>query len=207
MPFEAMFAQGCIVFALSVFVPGFLFGFSNSNGSQYYRLVMGSFVVLAFSIGTYRAWRTTVPGLLDLTGGCILITASLLFLKARFAHHTSPHKAFSHEPPPQLVLHGPYRYVRHPIYTSYILGLIGMLLLAPDWFLLAVALALIGMYAWAAFQEEKCISNSIHNEVYKAYVEQTGFLIPKLNLFKTSRNSPAFQQNNNEVTVDNPSNS
>lgn len=181
---ETIFTRISIVIALSVFIPGFLFGFSNSKGNRLLRLTMAILVITAFSYGTYQAWQ--VPGAypsLSIAGGCILLLASTLFLAARWSHVVSPQKAFTDEAPPVLVIHGPYRIIRHPIYAAYILGLFGTLLLATDWFMLSVAVPLMGLYVWAGLQEEKSIANSELADAYQAYARQTGFLLPKFSCF------------------------
>lgn len=76
----------------------------------------------------------------------------------------------------ELVVSGPYAYVRHPIYAGVILALIGTaLLLGPLW--LALPLSYAGYFAYSALQEEKRMVREFP-DAYPAYRARTKFLIP-----------------------------
>jgi protein-S-isoprenylcysteine O-methyltransferase Ste14 len=53
-----------------------------------------------------------------------------------------------------MVEHGPYRLVRHPIYTAVIIGMLGIALRSGDWVSVALAAGLIPFfYAKSTFEE------------------------------------------------------
>lgn len=79
---------------------------------------------------------------------------------------------------PELVTSGPYRLVRHPIYTGLLLGLVGTAV-ALDWTWL-IAAALAGSYfVYAAITEERYLVR-VFPESYPRYKSTTRMLIPFL---------------------------
>jgi protein-S-isoprenylcysteine O-methyltransferase Ste14 len=77
---------------------------------------------------------------------------------------------------PELVTTGPYRRVRHPIYSGILLALVGTAV-AISWYLL-VAVALAGTYfVYSAFMEERYLAERLP-DTYPAYKHATKMLIP-----------------------------
>jgi protein-S-isoprenylcysteine O-methyltransferase Ste14 len=77
---------------------------------------------------------------------------------------------------PDLVTTGPYRYVRHPIYTGIILGLVGTAL-ATTLYLLVAAALVTGFFAFSATREERFLTEEFP-EAYPAYKRSTKMLVP-----------------------------
>jgi protein-S-isoprenylcysteine O-methyltransferase Ste14 len=78
-----------------------------------------------------------------------------------------------------LVTHGPYRWVRHPLYTVGFLMFIGLSLLAANWF---IALMLVLGYIPLALRtpiEETHLVERFGDE-YRAYMQRTGRYLPRL---------------------------
>ena len=82
---------------------------------------------------------------------------------------------------PQFVFTGgPYAYLRHPFYTSYLLALLGGCLMFPGVLSLAGAAAgAAGMYGASRFEEGKFAKSPLAAE-YAAYMQRTGRFFPKL---------------------------
>lgn len=77
---------------------------------------------------------------------------------------------------PELVTTGPYRTIRHPIYTGIILGNIGTTMAVNLYWLAAVILA--GAYfIYSATQEERYLAEEFP-DTYPAYKKSTRMLIP-----------------------------
>ena len=77
-----------------------------------------------------------------------------------------------------LVRTGPYRVVRHPIYTGLVLALIGTAAAIGEWRgILAVICALVG-FLWKIRVEERRMSENFPE--YSQYRQQTAALIPLL---------------------------
>jgi len=79
---------------------------------------------------------------------------------------------------PELITSGPYRYVRHPIYSGLLLAVVGTAL-ATNFLGLAVAVILGAYFYYAATVEEKNLIAAFPTG-YPAYREHTKKLIPFL---------------------------
>jgi protein-S-isoprenylcysteine O-methyltransferase Ste14 len=79
----------------------------------------------------------------------------------------------------QLIRTGPYAFVRHPIYSGILLGLIGTMLWVGEYrALLSLPLFLAGLW-WKARREEALLATEFGDE-YALYRQQTGMLVPRL---------------------------
>jgi protein-S-isoprenylcysteine O-methyltransferase Ste14 len=79
---------------------------------------------------------------------------------------------------PELVTSGPYRFVRHPIYSGLLLGIVGTAL-ATDLLGLIVAVVLTAYFYYSASVEEKNLIATFPT-AYPAYRTATKMLIPFL---------------------------
>ncbi len=79
---------------------------------------------------------------------------------------------------PQLVTTGPYRLIRHPIYSGIILAMIGTALAGSVFWLVAVGV-IGGYFIYSAVMEERYM-NSLFPDTYPAYRRSTKMLIPFL---------------------------
>jgi protein-S-isoprenylcysteine O-methyltransferase Ste14 len=77
---------------------------------------------------------------------------------------------------PELVTSGPYRFVRHPIYSGLLLGIVGTAL-ATDLLGLIVAVVLTAYFYYSASVEEKNLIATFP-AAYPAYRTATKMLIP-----------------------------
>ena len=73
---------------------------------------------------------------------------------------------------------GPYRLVRHPIYTGMILGLVGTAV-AVGWFLLLPTAILCTYFVFSALYEERYLVK-IFGQEYETYKATTKMLVPYL---------------------------
>lgn len=90
--------------------------------------------------------------------------------------------AFSNDAPMFLINEGPYRYIRHPFYSSYILGYLSMIFATPHPLQIALALAAGGLYLEAARHEERKFARSPLRGPYKAYARSAGMFFPRLRI-------------------------
>lgn len=77
-----------------------------------------------------------------------------------------------------LVKHGPYNFVRHPIYSFQVVILIGTVLLLPTLFSLVILTVHLICVRIKAMDEEAYLAD-IHGSEYSAYILQTGRLFPE----------------------------
>jgi protein-S-isoprenylcysteine O-methyltransferase Ste14 len=78
----------------------------------------------------------------------------------------------------RLVTTGPYRVVRHPLYTAGIALFVSMGLMAANWFILLwAAVALAGICLFVIPTEEQALESKFGDD-YRRYREGTGALLP-----------------------------
>jgi protein-S-isoprenylcysteine O-methyltransferase Ste14 len=78
----------------------------------------------------------------------------------------------------QLIVSGPYAYVRHPIYAIQSLMLLASMALLPSPLMLVSCLLMITFLQWEARREEKYLVIH-HGEGYVDYCRQTGGFVPR----------------------------
>jgi protein-S-isoprenylcysteine O-methyltransferase Ste14 len=110
-----------------------------------------------------------------------LVASLVLFFAAIRAHGDSrPAIAFTPGAPDSLTFGGPYEWVRHPIYTAYLLFWAGALIAAPTVLSGASILIMFALYFRAASEEEQIIALSPLGEQYHAYASRVGMFVPRL---------------------------
>jgi protein-S-isoprenylcysteine O-methyltransferase Ste14 len=118
-------------------------------------------------------WAQLAGLLLELAAAALFWWAITASRKARLRF------AFDHENPDSLVMTGPYRYLRHPFYTSYIVFWTGWgLATSSIWSIVPVAF-FVAIYVAAARNEERKFSSTPLAHEYEAYRRRTGFLWPR----------------------------
>lgn len=118
---------------------------------------------------------TTDPWLLAI--GLVLFAAGLsLAIWARLYLGRNWGMPMTEKDDPELVTSGPYRMIRHPIYTGIILAMIGTTIAISPYGLVAVAL-IGGYFVYSAITEERIMSRRFPSR-YPIYVQSSKMLIP-----------------------------
>jgi protein-S-isoprenylcysteine O-methyltransferase Ste14 len=78
-----------------------------------------------------------------------------------------------------LVLHGPYRWVRHPFYDAAALLMVAISLIAANWFLFATGVAAFSLLIIRTRTEEQNLVSRFGMS-YRTYMEQTGRFLPRI---------------------------
>lgn len=116
----------------------------------------------------------TDPGL------CVLIGSIGLFWWAVVATKQARFRvAFSVEGPEMVLTRGPYAYVRHPFYVSYIAFWLATAMIAGQWQWLPTAILTL-LYVQIAREEEHRFRVSGLANLYAVYRKQTGMMLPRL---------------------------
>lgn len=84
-----------------------------------------------------------------------------------------------------IVTSGPFRLIRHPFYTSYVLAWIGSSLLFNSMILWITLLYLVAFYYLSARKEERVIMKSVYSTEYRKYIQDVGMFLPRI---KNGRN-------------------
>jgi protein-S-isoprenylcysteine O-methyltransferase Ste14 len=115
--------------------------------------------------------------------GLLFVAGLVLFAwTIRATRQTPPTLAFDTDKPSFLLRHGPYRFVRHPFYLSYLLFWTGTAVAFSGilpWVAPAVMLA---VYRIAAGREEQKFAGSDLRAAYEAYRRQAGMFFPRARL-------------------------
>lgn len=83
-----------------------------------------------------------------------------------------------------LVTGGPYRLVRHPMYSAFFLSCLGTLVLTSNWLISGLyASAVLFMYLSRVASEEEMMMEKF-GEAYRIYKSQTGRLLPQVRFGK-----------------------
>ena len=84
------------------------------------------------------------------------------------------------DPPQRLVVAGPYRFVRNPMYLGAGLAVVGAALVYTSWWLVGyLGLLFLASHLVIVFHEEPALGRSFGQE-YREYCEAVGRWVPRL---------------------------
>jgi protein-S-isoprenylcysteine O-methyltransferase Ste14 len=89
--------------------------------------------------------------------------------------------------PKSVVRNGPYRWVRHPFYSAYMLFWIGGAVASAIPLLIVVPLVMGSFYYFVARAEEQQLLASRFGASYADYMRQTGMFLPAVTLSRSKR--------------------
>jgi protein-S-isoprenylcysteine O-methyltransferase Ste14 len=149
-----------------------------------------------FALSAHATWLTWVgvsPRLVGTHGnatfaaeaaGMLIVVLAVALMAATMATNRVPlalwHQDGDRNTPRQIVTYGPYRWVRHPFYVSFILLSIGAALIVRDAVTFAaVPFGLLSLGWTTRHEEAKLLASSLGAE-YGAYRARTGRFFPRL---------------------------
>lgn len=142
---------------------------------------LSAFSVANFVLFVASAWLQPPHGL--------AITASLLLNLLAFVQFTSAVSysrsarlklIFDANQPESVFRGGPFRYIRHPFYGSYIAFWISCAISSPWLSIKAISAALCVTYIASAFREERSFRSSSVAQEYESYARDAGMFFPRL---------------------------
>jgi protein-S-isoprenylcysteine O-methyltransferase Ste14 len=126
-------------------------------------------------------WTNSQPPVAQFAGMAIEVCGLGLFLTAITATRRFRFRlAFDDGLPDQLVMSGPYRYIRHPFYTSYLIFWAGFAMMTYSWLSLPLLVVMTTIYSLAARDEDRRLASSNMAEQHALYRQQAGMFWPKL---------------------------
>jgi protein-S-isoprenylcysteine O-methyltransferase Ste14 len=136
-------------------------------------LVLVAFVLLRVFKADSLAVRSVA---LHVVGMVVLVCGMGLAVWARIYLGRNWGMPMTQKTEPELVSSGPYRFVRHPIYSGLLLAILGTALATNIYWL--IALGILGIYfVYSARVEERLLTTSFP-AAYPAYRARTKMLIP-----------------------------
>ena len=78
------------------------------------------------------------------------------------------------------VTSGPYRWIRHPIYTAFLLILSAPLFLSANWFIGLVWIGMTVLDVISRVRIEEALMMESFGDPYRAYMHRTGQFLPRL---------------------------
>lgn len=147
-------------------------------------VVLWNYSLIALYIMSLELWGQTKLNL-SITEALIVIflllfSLGLFWYSKQTIENVKFDVIFSKNLPEVIVMEGPYRFIRHPFYTSYILTYFGLILLNYNLIVSMLAGLLIVDYMMAADNEEKKFLASSFSEEYKVYKSKTKRFFPFL---------------------------
>ena len=119
-------------------------------------------------------WRSLWTGLI----GLIVATACFIATRACWKRMGAQWRmGIDPSERTQLVIDGPFAYVRHPIYALSQAMMLATVLAIPSPLMIATAFLHIVLMQWEAAREEKYLLH-VHGEQYEAYRARVGRFIP-----------------------------
>jgi protein-S-isoprenylcysteine O-methyltransferase Ste14 len=144
-------------------------------------IVIAIVVLITTLLYLYLLWAQAQPLLAQLLGFLLMVGGlGLFFMAIRASREGRLRMAFDEGNPRGLVQHGPYGYVRHPFYVSYIIFFSGFALATWSPIAIAPLVILVVIYVSAARMEERLFADTPMASSYEAYRQRTGFFFPKL---------------------------
>ena len=141
---------------------------------------VGALIVYIFAPGQFDWATILLPDWLRWIGAFITICSVLLLWWVQWAldvqFETTLHTQADH----QLITHGPYHWVRHPMYSALFLMGLGWLLLTANWFVGLPLMIGIILVVLSRVKNEENVLIELFGDEYRAYIQQTGMFFPWL---------------------------
>ena len=103
--------------------------------------------------------------------------AIALFISSKITLGKNYSPCYDQRKPKNITSSGLYKYVRHPIYSSNLLLLVGTFIISGSYLMLINIIILSLFYVISAYREEKYLINNF--TYYKNYSKNTGMFVPR----------------------------
>ena len=123
---------------------------------------------------------TPLPLWLRWTGAAITVGSIALLAWIQWALGVQFHITVHTQDDHQLISHGPYRWVRHPMYTNFFLMGLGWFILTANWFIGLPLMIGIVIVVLVRIENEENVLLELFGDEYHIYMQRTGRFMPKL---------------------------
>jgi protein-S-isoprenylcysteine O-methyltransferase Ste14 len=152
---------------------------STSVPREVYISVLLSYAGVAAFVWLMLRSHHAVGGLIAALG-FFMASNALFFWTVATTRSQRPRLAFDPEPPGFLLQVGPYRYIRHPFYASYLLFWLGCAVATLHPLGFAILIVMIAYVLVAAFREERSFDGTPFAADYRRYRQTAGLLWPRV---------------------------
>lgn len=153
--------------------------------NQTYRLIYAMLSLLAFFICSLvslisRGHWLLQPDKITYSGGFVLMVGGLYLMLLSFRNYSfTVFVGLQPETNIKLEFRGMNRFVRHPLYLSTILFIVGFMVFWPSDIMILTGFILIAYTVFGARLEERKLINQFGKE-YTDYIKEVPFMFPKL---------------------------
>lgn len=177
--FAAITIASFLIQLMSVFI---VFKKVDSTTNGRYRFFQAQFL-LTWSVFFWVLFGESAPEAHPVMWGssAVIVGAlGLFFYCGSLIRKNKLSIVFSEDSPEFHISKGPYSYVRHPFYTSYIFTYVAVAVGMNNVFFSLMAGSMFLTYFFAAKYEEKKFESSTLREYYSQYKATTGMFFPKI---------------------------
>lgn len=126
------------------------------------------------------AWSSvTIPVWIRWTGVLVLVLACMMLVWTFLSLGRNLTDTVVTRQQHTLVLHGPYRWIRHPLYDSAALLTVAIAAVTANWFFLVTGVVIVGLLITRTSIEEANLVARF-GDSYRAYMKRTGRFVPKI---------------------------
>jgi protein-S-isoprenylcysteine O-methyltransferase Ste14 len=154
--------------------------------------IAGTMLAIFWPVGVFLAptYAYHWPALPDYTGSWAVQIAGVFMAAAGGILYSRAARTLGRQMTPaiqvrqghELIQSGPYRYIRHPVYTAVIAIALGQTLLFQSLPLVGLTMVLVGLALYRARLEERLLSSPAgFGGAYSSYAARTGRFLPRLN--------------------------
>ncbi|MGI9356734.1 MAG: methyltransferase family protein, partial [Rhizobiaceae bacterium] len=143
--------------------------------------VISTFVILNALFLTFLSFSLEQPAGAQVLGfGLLMFSFVLFWITIRESSKAKLLAAFDEKLPHGLLKSGPYAYVRHPFYTSYLIQWAGWTIAVWNIWAIVPVISMTVIYWVAARDEENKFLRTDMADEYREFVASTGRFFPKL---------------------------
>jgi protein-S-isoprenylcysteine O-methyltransferase Ste14 len=147
---------------------------ARSGGDKYW-IISVILIAIAFTIiGPYFAQNNTI---LAISGTVLVVLGLILAVVSRYTLATNWSKDAALAENQELIKNGPYKHIRHPIYTGFLMMFLGTCFFAARYFEL-VLLFIFTVFLIVKLRDEEALLEKQFPREYREYKRGTKALIP-----------------------------
>lgn len=139
----------------------------------------GSSALYVFS-DILNAGRVQLPDWIRIFGAVLMLAGIVFFWVVHHFLGTRWSPVLELDAEHTLIESGPYRHIRHPMYSAIWLSIFGQSFLCANWLLALGAAGTFLVLCWIRIPDEERMLEAELGAEYRSYKERTGMLLPRI---------------------------